>query len=125
MILLEYKNDKEFFEECKPLLLNALDSKEDKLVGDSGIQLMFRFVDFSGSSQFFLHAGGAIERLESSVGLCFFDAVSVETVLDTIILDMSLLFLEHILPWSKLESSPQLLLDIQKYIRFSLYGTIC
>ena len=35
---------------------------------------------------------------------------------------MSILFMEQIISYSNLDSTPELLIDIQRYLRFSLYG---
>lgn len=115
-------SSKQSYDDSKPLLLNNLDSKVDDLVGDTGIQTMFRFVKFDGTSDFMLCPGAPLTQLSTTIGLSIFEASSIEEVLDDIILTMSTLLVDNILPSSKLELTPELLVDIQKYLRFSFYG---
>lgn len=115
----------QIYDEFKPLLLNELDNKNDLLIGDTGIQCMFRFVDFNnGHNTFMLCPGAALSQLSTTIGLSIFEANSIEEVLDTIILDMSTIFTEQIISYSNLDNTSELLSDIQRYLRFSLYGGI-
>ena len=115
-------SSKQIYDEFKPLLLNDLDSKNDSLIGDTGIQCMFRFITPEGCNEFVLCPGAPLAQILTTIGLSIFEAFSIEEVLDSIILDMSILFMEQIISYSNLDSTPELLIDIQRYLRFSLYG---
>lgn len=108
--------------ECRALLLNAIKHPVDSKIGDTGIQCMFRFQRFDGTSEYVLSPGGPLRNLASIIGLSVFEAQSIEEVLDTIILDMVALFSLHVLPQSGLAITPELDEDIKRYLRFSFYG---
>lgn len=108
--------------ESKGLLLNHIASKIDSKLGDMGIQCMFRFQRFDGSSDFFLAPGSPISNLVSVIGLSVFEAQSIQEVLDAIILDFSNLFNQYILPKTFLDTSTNLDTDIKRYLYFCFYG---
>lgn len=114
--------DESDYSQGKALLLNSLTSSVDSKIGDTGLQCMFRFQRFDGSSQFILSPGGPLRNLSTIVGLSVFEASSVEEVLDIIILEMANLISEEVLPKSGLEVTPDLQDDIIRYLRFSFYG---
>ena len=113
---------KEDYSEFRALLLNDITSPQDAKVGDTGLQCMFRFQKFDGSSEFFLSPGSPLSHLSSIIGLSVFEASSVNEVLDAIIFDMSELLKQHVLPKSGLNNSVDLDNDIKRYLRFSFYG---
>lgn len=110
------------FFEGRALLLNDLTSTIDQKVGDTGIQCLFRFQKFDGTSEYVLLPGGPLRKLSSVIGLSVFSAVSIEEVLNNIIIEMSSLVSQYILPHSGLCVSSSLNDDIQRYLRFCFYG---
>ena len=115
-----YEKPLEAFDESKPLLLN--DIVKDKAVGDAAVQALFQFEKIDGTSRFVLCPGGPYEQLSSTIGMSIFEASSIEEVLDSIIFNMSNLFIDNIIPHTKIQSTPALLDDIRRYLHFHFYG---
>lgn len=108
--------------EFRALLLNEIGSLRDSKIGDTGLQCMFRFKRFDGTSEFFLSPGSPLRNLTSIIGLSVFEASSINEVLDVIIYDMAELLTLHVLPQSGLSMTPELDADVKRYLRFSFYG---
>lgn len=119
-LISEYEKPVALFDESKPLLLNDL--VLDKSVGDTAIQALFRFEKSDGSCNYILRPGGPYEQLSATIGMSIFEAPSIEEVLDSIIFNMSNLFVDNIIPYTKIQSTPALLDDIRRYLRFHFYG---
>lgn len=115
-----YNKPSEHFIESKPLLLNDL--VLDASIGDSAIEPMFQFVDLNGSSRWILNPGAPYEQMSTTIGFSIFEAESIEEVMDSIIFNISNLFVDNIIPTSGITSTPDLLIDIQRYLHFYLYG---
>lgn len=112
----------ENYSEVKLLLLNDLTDANDSKVGDTGIECMFRFKKFDGSSEYMLYPGAASGELFTVVGLSVFNTDSVDEIFVSIINDMSDLLQTHVLLNSYITVTPQLISDIKRYIYFCIYG---
>ena len=110
----------EYFEYSKPLLLNDLIS--DKNTGDTAIQVLFHFGKADGTNDFFLCPGSPRDELSMTIGLSIFEANSIEEVLDSIILTMSNLLVDNVLPSYNIDTSNNILDDIRRYLHFHFYG---
>lgn len=107
---------------AKPLLLNDIYDKSDASAGDSAIQLMVRFSHYDGSSTYKFYPGSALGELLSIIGLSVFEAQSVEEVIDEIICELMGLLKIHVLSNCNVSLTTALYTDIDRYMRFSIYG---
>lgn len=107
------------YDQTRILVLN--DKTLDSSVGDTGIQGMISLEKHDGSHDFLLCPGGAIRQLTEMVGLGVFDCENIKECLDTIIVDMSEIIFEHIIPHSKINLTDSLKEDIIRYLTFFIY----
>lgn len=107
------------FDQTRIFVLN--DKTLDNSVGDTGIQCIISLEKHDGSHDFLLCPGAAIKQLTEMVGLGVFDCENIKECLDTIIIDMSDMIVEHIIPYSNIQLTDSLKTDIIRYLTFFIY----